>query len=71
MSTSTYIARRMAYGGKTHLASEGSSVTACGAWSGNTRQYATEDKTITCSKCAKSLAQNWMQEAREQGFVPA
>ena len=66
----TYTAIRMANGSKTHLASVSSSTTSCGKWMGNTRQYPTDEKEITCSACAKRLAEYaYYAEAVAQGFT--
>ena len=63
----TYTAIRMANGKTTHLSSLGSSQTACGRWTGYTRQYPTDEKTIGCSGCCRIL--QVCAEAIAQGFT--
>lgn len=62
----TYTAIRMANGKTTHIASTTSSTTLCGRWTGNTRQYPTDEKEIGCSQCIQQLS--YYAEAIDQGF---
>jgi hypothetical protein len=66
-----YYAVRMANGGKSHLRRGGSSQTECSAWIANTRQYATGETLITCSKCAQRLNiyAKFYADAIAQGFT--
>lgn len=67
---STYSAIRMATGKAVHIRNGGSSITACGAFIANTRQYKTEEKVITCKKCAHALTNyGSFIEALQQGFT--
>ncbi len=61
---------RMSNGKTTHLSSVGSSTTYCGRWSGNTRQYATDEKTIRCKACCRHMMdyRTVLSEALAQGF---
>lgn len=63
----TYTAIRMANGKTTHLSSWSSSQTLCGRWTGYTRQYPTDEKTIGCSACCRRLA--FYEDAIAQGFT--
>jgi hypothetical protein len=68
---STYYAIRMATGTKVHLRKSGSSQTECATWTGNTRQYPTDEKVITCTKCwrAANRTHNGIDAMVAQGFT--
>lgn len=51
INTQTHFAIRMATGAKVHLKESGASATLCSTWTGNTRQYRTDDTVVTCTKC--------------------
>lgn len=61
----TYTAIRMANGKMTHLRTTTASVTYCGRWTGNTRQYQSDDKIVTCKACGRYLNEQEMA----QGFT--
>ena len=70
-TTTTYYATRMATGTKVHLKKSGSSQTECATWTGNTRQYATDEKVITCTKCWRAANRTYagIDAMAAQGFI--
>ena len=72
-NTDTYFVIRMATGNKVHLRKDGSSQTECATWTGYTRQFKTQEKVITCTKCWRAVNRTYagIDAMAEQGLTNA